>query len=86
LATVTVRITVVEDRPMRRLRVDGRLTGDEVAELEQLIGPDPKAACLELPDLRSIDAAALAVLRRLRDEGLQMIDVPQHLAWRIEEA
>ena len=71
---------------MRRLRVDGRLTGDEVGELEQLIGPDPKAVYLELPDLRSIDAVALAVLRRLREEGLQMIDVPQHLAWRIEEA
>jgi len=83
---VTVRITVVEDRPLRRLRVDGRLTGDEIAELEQLIGPDPKAVCLELTDLRSIDPTALAVLRRLREEGLQLIDLSPHLAWRIEEA
>lgn len=83
---MTVRIIVIGDRPMRRFRVDGRLTGDEVAELEQLVGPDPKSVCLELADLRSVDAAALAVLRRLRDEGIQMVDVPQHLAWRIEEA
>lgn len=83
---VTVRIIVIEDRAIRRLRVDGRLTGAEVAELEQMVGPDPKSVCLELPDLRSVDAAALALLRRLRDEGIQMVDVPQHLAWRIEEA
>ncbi len=82
---VTVRITVIENRPLLRLRVEGRLTCDEIEELELLIGSGNGAACLELTDLRSADAVALASLRRLRAQGVQMIHVPRHLAWRIEE-
>lgn len=68
------------------LGCDAREAHREIGELEQTIGSDPSTVCLELSELRSIDAAALVVLRRLRDEGLQMIDVPQHLARRIEDA
>lgn len=85
LAPVTARITVVEDRATRRLRVEGRLSADEAALLEQLIGADPSASWLELTDLRSADFVALALLRRLRAQGVQMTGVPRHLAWRIEE-
>ncbi len=81
---MTVRITVLEDRPVRRIRVEGRLSAEEIGELEQLIGNDRDATCLELGDLRSADAAALSVLRRLREEGISMNEVPLHLAWRIE--
>ena len=79
-----MRITVIDDRPMRRLRVEGRLTADEVPELEQLVGTDPRAVCLDLSELRSVDGTALDVLRRLRDQGFVMKSVPQHLAFRIE--
>jgi ABC-type transporter Mla MlaB component len=81
---VTVRITVIAERPTLRIRVDGRLTTDAVGELEELIGSDPGATCLELADLRSADAAGLAALRRLRAEGIALYGVPRHLAWRIE--
>lgn len=56
-----------------------------IGELEQLVGGDPHALCLDLTDLRSADAAALAVLRRLRAEGVEMRGVPPRLAWRIED-
>ena len=82
---MTVRITVNGTERIRRIRVEGRLSRDEVGELDQLIGDDPRAVCLELSELRSADAAGLAALRRLRARGVEMRGVPRHLAWRIEE-
>ena len=82
---VTVRITQIEERPRRCLRVEGRLTADELAELGQVVGTDPDAACLDLAGLRSVDAAGLAELRRLRALGFALRSVPPHLAFRIEE-
>ncbi len=83
---VTTRITVAltGNGKLRRIQVAGRLTGEEVGELEQTIGGDASGVCLELAELRSADAAGLAALRRLRAEGVEMRSVPPHLAWRIE--
>jgi hypothetical protein len=82
---VTVRITVAETGALRLIRLEGRLTGDAWAELEQAIGDDPTAACLELSGLRSADAVSLDGLRRLRARGFELRGVPPHLAWRIED-
>jgi len=82
---VTVRITVVEGVAPRLIRLEGRLTGDEWGELEQAIGDDPTAVCLELSGLRAADAIALDGLRRLRVQGVALRGVPPHLAWRIED-
>ena len=82
---VTVRITVAEERSVRRIRVEGRLSGEEVAELDGVIGDDPSAVCLELSNLRSADAPGLAALRRLRATGIEMRGASPHLAWQIEE-
>jgi len=81
---VTVRITIVEDPVVRRIRLEGHLSAAEIGELDQAIGDDPSGACLELENLRSADAAGLAALRRLRAEGVELRSVPPHLAWRIE--
>jgi len=82
---VTVRFTVTQDRAVRRIRLEGRLSADEIGELEQLVGDDPRRTCLDLAELRSADAPALEFLRRLRREGVEMQGAPPHLAWRIEE-
>lgn len=82
---MTLRISTSTASGTRRIRVEGRLTGAALGELEHAIGDDPEAARLELDDLRSADAAALALLRRLRVEGVAMEGVPPHLAWRIED-
>jgi ABC-type transporter Mla MlaB component len=81
---VTVRITLIADRPTRTIRVEGRLSSDEVAELEGLIGNDPAATCLELADLRSTDATGLAALRRFHAQGVALSDVLPHIALRME--
>lgn len=83
---MTVRITVVEGAGIRHIRVEGRLSGDEVGELEQVIGDDPRhGVCLELENLRSADSAGLTALRRLRAAGVELHGVPRHLAWRIDQ-
>jgi hypothetical protein len=85
MRTVTVRIMVAEERTVRRIRVEGRLSGDAVGELEQVIGDDPSAVSLELSNLRSADAVALAALRRLHAAGVEMRGASPQLAWQIEE-
>jgi hypothetical protein len=65
--------------------LEGRLSVNEIGELEPVVGDDPSTVCLDLGDLRSADACGLALLRRLRREGFEMRGVPPHLAWRIEE-
>jgi ABC-type transporter Mla MlaB component len=65
--------------------LEGRLSAEEIEELEQIVGDDPSIVYLDLAELRSADASALALLRRLRREGFEMRDVPPHLTWRIEE-
>ena len=82
---MTLRIAVAEAAGIRHVQLDGRLTAEEVGELERVIGSDPGAACLELENLRSADAAGLAALRRLRTAGVELRRVPVHQAWRIED-
>ena len=83
-AFVTVRITAAKEGAVRRIHVAGRLTLEEIGELELAMGDDPSWVCLDLEELRSADEAGLAVLRRLRAEGFELRGVPPHLAWRIE--
>lgn len=80
---MTLRITLRREGSRHHLVIAGRLTSDEVSELEQAIASDP-GACLNLEDLRSVDAAGRAALRRLRAEGVELGRVPPHLAWRID--
>jgi hypothetical protein len=84
---VTVRITLVGENSVanRHIRVEGRLTGEAIGELERLIGGDLRSTCLDLDDLRAVDAAALAALRRMRTAGLEMRGASPHLTWQIEE-
>ncbi len=71
---------------LRRVeRLEGRLSAEEIEELEQLVGEDPSRVYLDLAELRSADACGLALLRRLRRAGFEMCGVPPHLAWRIEQ-
>jgi len=82
---VTVRITVTEDRRVRRIRLEGRLSAEETEELEEVVGHDPSMAYLDLAELRSAEVYRLALLRRLRRDGFEMCGVTPHLEWRIEE-
>ena len=82
---VTVRIMVEEAGQRRIVRVEGRLTVAELAELEGALGDDLTHAELELQNLRSADAGGLAALRRLRDAGVVLRSVPPRIAYAIDD-
>ena len=82
---MTLRITVAQYAAHRCVRLEGRLTGEEVSELDAVVGDAPGAVCLELEDLQSADHDGLVALRRLRREGVDLRVVPPHLAWRLED-
>ena len=81
---MTVRITVSKDREGRLIHVVGRLSEEEIEELEQIIGDDSTRTRLELSELRSADAAGLSLLRRLQLQGVELRGLSPHLAWRVE--
>lgn len=81
---MTARITVDGQGATRRIRVEGRLCANVLGELEPLVAGPPQAVGLLLADLRSIDGPASEWLRRARAAGVELVDVPPHLRWRIE--
>ena len=81
---MTVRLTVDEQGSTRRIRVEGRLSAEALGELEELVRGPPRAAALLLGDLRSIDGPACDWLRGIESTGVELVDVPPHLRWRIE--
>jgi ABC-type transporter Mla MlaB component len=82
---VTVRISVEETNHRRLVRVEGRLTVDELSELEGALGDDATCVELDLQNLRSADGAGLAALRRLRAAGVGLRAVPPRIAFEIED-
>lgn len=81
---MAVRIIVEDSTSVRVVRIEGRLTALEVAELECVIGGDPTGIALELRELRSADAVAVALLRRLRDSGASLRNVPPRFAYDLD--
>jgi hypothetical protein len=70
-----LRITVVESSARAvTLRVEGRIAGPWVEELRTTCnvhtGPDPVQLYLELEDVSFADAAGVACLEELREQGV----------------
>ena len=83
LGVVTLRITVEETSLSRIVRVEGRLTVEEIPELEGALGDDLTHTEMQLQNLRSADSAGLAALRRLRAAGVELCAVPPRIAYEI---
>jgi hypothetical protein len=70
---MTIRITVIQEGEVSRLRVDGRLVGDDSAELLRVCDDLPGPKTLELGGLRFVDARAIGVLRHLQVQGIAFV-------------
>jgi hypothetical protein len=85
-----LRITVVESS-MRAvtLRVEGRITGPWVDELRTACNvhtfPDDVQVSLELADISFADAAAIALLRELRNRGVGLIHTSPFLTEQLKD-
>lgn len=75
---MTLRITPVPSDDSGILRLEGRLRGEEVPELERSAEAGVRA--LDLQDLLSADEDGLASLRRLRDRGVEIKNPSHYLA------
>jgi len=82
---VTLRISIRDAPSGRIILVEGRLTREEVPELEGVLGAGRTPDRLDLSNLRSTDEYGLAALRHLRAAGVEMIGTPATLKWKIED-
>lgn len=82
---MTLRITPNGPRPQAVLALDGRLTGDEVAELRHAVDEVEGKAVLDLTGLQFADRQGVSVLRELRAQGAQLIGVSHYLGLLLGE-
>jgi hypothetical protein len=79
-----LRITVMESSATAvKLRVEGRIAGPWVEELRTACSAhtdqDPVQLCLELEDVSFADAAGVACLKELREQGVGFFRVSPFL-------
>jgi len=81
---MTLRITLTELGPPAVLALDGRLTGDEVAELSRALAEFGGQVILDLTWLQFADREGVRVLRELRTQGARFTDVSPYLELLLE--
>ena len=72
---MTLRITVIAPGTPTTVKVDGRLTSDEVPELRRVCAEVAGRLVLDLSDLASADRQGVSVLRELRAKGADFVGV-----------
>ena len=82
---MTLRITPTVPGPPAVLTLDGRLTGDEVAELRRAVNEVGGQVALDLTGLQFADRQGVSVLRELRARGAQLIGVSHYLGLLLGE-
>jgi anti-anti-sigma regulatory factor len=82
---MTLRITPTVPGPPAVLTLDGRLTGDEVAELRRSVDEIRGHVVLDLTGLQFADRQGVSVLRELRAHGAQLIGVSHYLGLLLGE-
>ncbi len=82
---MTLRISPSEPGPTSSLKLDGRLTAEEVLELRQACADAKGRLVLDLTDLQFADRQGVSLLRELRSQGAQLIGVSHYLGLLLGE-
>ena len=77
---MTLKITRTEPGPPPVLRLDGRLTGDEVAELHRVVDEVGGHVILDLAGLQFADRPGLSALLELKEHGATLTRASPYLA------
>ena len=76
---MTIRISVVQEGKSSRLRVDGRLVGDDSAELQRVYEDLPGAKKVDLGGVLFIDDRAATMLRHLQAGGATFVGASPYI-------
>ncbi len=86
LPPMTLRITTIAPGPPPALALDGRLTGDEVAELRRAVDEVGGEVTLDLAGLQFADRSGVCALRELRAHGVRITGASPYLTLLLGEA
>lgn len=77
---MSLRISEIAEGDGTTLRVDGRLLGDDVPELQRASADAAPPLTLELSGLLFADAEGVRALTQLRIEGAKLRNVPPYVS------
>ena len=80
-----LRITTDDSVPTRRLIVEGRLKGNNVAELERSCAAEPGAVSLDLSNLIHVDEQGLRLLSALQGAGNELLNASPFIRMLLEQ-
>jgi anti-anti-sigma regulatory factor len=83
---MTLRISSTASGPSATLKIDGRLTGEEVPELRRACEGAEGRLVLDLTDLQSADRQGVSVLQVLRAKGADLIGASPYLQLLLDHA
>jgi anti-anti-sigma regulatory factor len=81
---MTVRIVLVQEGPPGTIKLDGRLTGADVPELNLACQQIKGQLILDLSDLRSLDRQGASALRELRAKGAELTGLSPYARLLVE--
>jgi ABC-type transporter Mla MlaB component len=83
---VTLRIGCEDDSPGGGVRLVGRLTREELPELDRVAALARRPLRIDVTHLMSADADGLAALKRLREEGAVLEGASPYLRLALGDA
>ena len=83
---MTLRIRTIGQGPPVALALDGRLTGDEVAELRRAIDEIGGEVLLDLAGLQFADRPGVSALRELKAQGVRIAGASPYITLLLGEA
>jgi anti-anti-sigma regulatory factor len=83
---MTLRITPSGPGPPAVLTLDGRLTGDEVAELRRAVDEVGGKVILDLTGLQFADRPGVSVLRELKAHGAKFTGCSPYMRLLLDDA
>ena len=83
---MTLRITPAGPGPSATLKIDGRLTSEEVAELRLACDRVEGRLILDLSGLQSADRQGVSVLRELRTKGADLVGASPYVQILLDRA
>jgi hypothetical protein len=84
VVAVDCRIQISEAHDVRTVCVAGRLTDAHVPDLLTACGQTATTLRVDLTDLLSADTIAVEALRRIRDDGAELVGVVPYIQLKVD--